>query len=251
MFTLSEILLLALIGGWAGALNAVAGGGTFFTFPMLLFMGVPPIVANATSKVGLWIGAFGSVRAYMPEIRAAKGLLKPILVVSIVGSVIGSLLLLAISAERFSAMVPWLLLFATLSFAFGPVLKKRFHRDAAQVKASPLALGAQGVIGLYAGFFGAGIGIYMLALFEWMGLKDIHQMNGLKVAAAVGAHTVSALIFIVMGVVDWPTAIILMISAALGGYGGAYLAKQLPPLLIRGFVISYGLLVTGYFFFYA
>lgn len=234
---------------WAGALNAVAGGGAFFTFPVLLLAGVNPIVANATSKVGMWIGAIGSIRAYWPEIKKARVLLPLMLIVSAIGSILGALLLLVVSPEDFSAMVPWLLLFATLSFALGPQMRHWCNiRKANKARRGPIAYAMQAIISVYAGFFGAGIGIYMLALFDWMGLKNIHVMNGLKVALAVAVHTVSALIFMVAGVVDWSIAIILMAGAALGGYGGAYLAKRLPALWIRWFVILYGFAVTAYFF---
>lgn len=235
---------------WAGALNAVAGGGTFFTFPVLLLTGMSPIIANGTSKVGLWIGAVGSLKAYWPEIKQAKAYLPLMLTVSLVGSVLGTVLLLMISAAQFSAMVPWLLLFATASFAFGPMIRNAMHKDdtPCEVRRGFWPSLLQGIIGTYAGFFGAGIGIYMLALFDWMGLKDIHVMNGLKVAAAVIAHTVSALILIATDTLDWPIAIILMVGAAIGGYGGAYIAKKLPALWIRYFVIIYGFSVTVYFF---
>lgn len=235
---------------WAGALNAVAGGGTFFTFPILLLTGMNPIIANGTSKVGLWIGAVGALKAYWPEIGKAKAYLPLMLGVSFVGSVIGTLLLLLISAPQFSALVPWLLLFATVSFTFGPYIRNKMrHVDDHAVRTGFWPGLLQGIIGAYAGFFGAGIGIYMLALFDWMGLKDIHIMNGLKTAAAVVAHTVSATILIATDTLDWPIAIIIMVGAAIGGFGGAYLAKKLPALWIRYFVIFYGFAVTAYFFF--
>ncbi len=248
-FTLLDAVWLPLIAVWAGALNAVAGGGTFFTFPLLILGGIPPVAANATSKVGLWIGAVGSVRGYWSEIKEAKAWLLVILTLSVIGSAIGSVLLLLIPAERFAALVPWLMLAATASFALGPYARKALQQYTQPSRAGRgLAYAMQLLIGVYAGFFGAGIGILMLALYEWMGLKNIHVMNGLKVAAAVAAHTISSLILVFSALIVWPAALIIMAFSFAGGYGGAYIAKRLPAIWIRRFIIVYGVIVTLYFF---
>ena len=239
-----EWVIVALAGLFAGAMNAVAGGGTFFTFPALL-LGMPPVVANATSKVGLWIGSLGSIKAYLPEIRSLGAGKLPLYAATILGSVAGSLLLMFISNEQFMVLVPYLLLFATLSFALAPWLR----RGIVPGKTVKISSFLQGCIGVYAGFFGAGIGIYMLALFRWMGMGSVHQMNALKVLCAALAHTVSAIILITAGLVDWHSALILMLSAGLGGYGGAYLARSLPERLIHALILGYGFLISGYFFF--
>lgn len=242
-------ILLFFVAIGAGVLNALAGGGTFFTFPVLILMGMNPIIANGTSKVGLWIGSIGSLRGYWPEIKRARMYLPFVLSITFVGSALGTCLLLVISAEQFSAMVPWLLLFATLSFTFGGYIREKLHHIGKRKTRAGLVPGLmQGLIGVYAGFFGAGLGIYLLALYDWVGMKNIHMMNALKVSAAVMAHTVSAAILIVTGTLNWPVTLIIMGGAVIGGYGGSYLAKRLPRKGIRWFITIYGFAVSAYFF---
>lgn len=248
-----QLVLLIAAGLWGGALNAVAGGGTFFTFPVLIFCGLPPILANSTNKFGMWAGSFASVGGYWSEIKPQKHRLLLLSVIAGIGSVGGSVLLLMTSPEFFKALVPWLMLCATLLFAFGNRIVRAIHaRTAHHAAAGKVGraggLGGQFAIGVYGGFFGAGIGILLMALYELMGIRNIHQMNGLKVLVATVVNALSVLTFIITGMIVWPVALALGFGFFIGGYYGAVFAKRLPALWIRGFIIVYSLSVTCYFF---
>ncbi|MCI5049530.1 MAG: sulfite exporter TauE/SafE family protein [Rickettsiales bacterium] len=248
-----EVGLLVIMGAWAATVNAAAGGGTYFTFPTLIFIGIPPILANTTNKVGLTFGAIASARGFRKEIAANRGRVIPLMIAGVIGSVCGSLLLLVTTAETFSELVPWLMLSATLVFAFGKRIIQWFKsRKPADNSASPSPLAervGQWLIGVYGGFFGAGIGILLLALYEMMGIKNIHEMNGLKSLIASGVHLVSVATFVIAGVVVWPAAAAMAVGALIGGYYGALLTKRIPEALLRGMIIAYGLIVSGWFFF--
>lgn len=240
----------------AGALNAVAGGGTMFTFPVLMMTGVPPIVANATSKVGIWPGAAASVLAYRKELKEYSRYLPLLLPISLVGGWLGAELLMVTPQERFEFLVPWLLLLATVLFAFG---KKLAHALARALGRTAHAEGQEGnrtvaglfqfSIAVYGGFFGAGIGILMLSMMEILGLKNIHGMNGLKTVLGAAMHTSAVGAFILSGGVLWPQAAVLVVGSIIGGYYGARLALRLPQTYVRGFVIAVGICTSLYFFF--
>lgn len=242
--------LLLVAAFFAGAINAVAGGGTFFTFPVLLLTGAPPIEANATNKLGLWIGALGSVRGYKHEIATLKSDLKRTVIINLIGGAVGSALLLFLSNEQFKHAVPWLLLIATLSFIGGPWLKKLQGKieSCDQLSTSALCIFAQLVVAVYAGFFGAGIGIFLLALYQLFGMHHLHRMNALKVWATSVAHSISALIFVVMSTVIWPLAVIMLAGSLAGGYVSALLSKRLSVVWLRRFIMVYSSAITVYFF---
>lgn len=249
---LADILMLIPVSILAGAVNSIAGGGTFFTFPILILMGVPPIIANTTNKVGIAIASVAGVAGFWKEIRMIRPMLLFFCLTALIGSVAGSLLLLAIPSEDFRALVPWLMLIATLMFAFGGKWAKRRH--AANGHADPQAVTrpsigfGQFLIGVYGGFFAAGMGILMLGLYEVAGMKNIHEMNALKVVVALGINLISAAVFLFAGTVDWAIAAILIVGALFGGYGGAVLSKKLPQKLIRQMIVTYGVAMTLYFF---
>ncbi len=242
--------LIALTAMLAGAINAVAGGGSFFTFPALIWLGIPPITANATNKVGLWLGAVGSIKGYLQEIRDARSFLPLALTLNILGGGAGTFLLLSLEGEQFRATIPWLMLLATLSFAFGNRIRQWTHRTREHNSPLQTVIGhiLQFIIAVYAGFFGAGIGIFMLALYQWMGMKDIHVMNGIKVSAAAAAHTISSLIVIAAGAVIWDIAVIMLIGAFIGGYYSAILAKKIPSHWLKRAITAYAACITLYFF---
>lgn len=257
VLSLNTLFLLAS-GILAGALNAVAGGGTMFTFPALMMTGVPAVVANATSKVGIWPGAMASVFAYRKELREYAHYLPLLLPISLLGGWLGAQLLLVTPQERFEFLVPWLLLLATALFAFGKQAKAYFvyimkreippaadkEGPARTVVAAVFHLGTS----VYGGFFGAGIGILMLSMMEMLGLKNIHGMNGLKTMLGAAMHTSAVLAFIVSGGVLWPQALVLVAGSIFGGYFGARLALKLPQDYIRWFVIAVGVSTSAYFF---
>lgn len=280
--TYAHMLLLFIAAIWAGALNAIAGGGTFFTFPVLLLVGIPPIIANTTNKFALSFASIAGVAGFWQEIRAIRANLLFFCSLGLIGSIAGSIALLLTPASRFEAMIPWLMLSATILFALGnrlvrwlsrknmqnslPTLdehrrcepaisawycetqQRKAENNANHASQSPAIGFFQCLIGIYGGFFAAGMGILMMALYELSGMKNIHEMNALKTAVGLGINVVSALTFMLVGTIHWPIAVILMMGALIGGYSGATLSKRLAPAIIRGFIICYGCGMTLYFF---
>lgn len=243
--------MAALLGG---ALNSVAGGGSFIVFPTIIFTGVPPIKANATNTVALWPGSLASVVAYRHELRVAKHLLL-LSVISIIGGLIGALVLLHTPASTFSHLIPYLLLLATLLFAFSPTITRRLRGakkqgpDAGVSARSLVALVLlQLITAIYGGFFGGGIGIIMLATLSLMGMDNIHVMNGVKTVLASVINGVATITFLLDHAVVWPQILVLLAGAIIGGYAGASLARRLDPKLVRRFVIVVGVVMTIYFF---
>lgn len=253
MTLLDSVLLLAAAAG-GGGLNAVAGGGSFLTFPMLIFQGVPAISANASSAVALWPASLASVGAYRADIRLAKRYLTSFSLASVTGGLLGAELLLHTSGTTFRSLIPWLLLFATVVFAFGGAVVRTLRKD--QNPATHTRSGASSAVGFltqlliatYGGFFGGGMGIMMLATFAALGMEDIHAMNGLKNWCAVCINGVAVATFVAAGVVSWPQTSVMLIGGVAGGYLGASWARTLNPLLIRRFVIALGLVLSTYFF---
>jgi hypothetical protein len=260
--SLLEIALLFIAAALAGALNSVAGGGSFISFPALVFIGVPPISANATNTVALWPGSAASVGAYRAELaNQQRGQVIFLAAISVVGGLLGAELLLRTSEATFVRLLPWLLLFATTLFALGPVitarLRARFGNRAAgeavrgglpmAVALLPVGL-LQFLISVYGGYFGGGIGIMMLAALSLMGMTQIHSMNALKTLLATFINGMAVLRLVVAGTVFWPQAVVMIIGAILGGYGGAAYAQRLDPKLVRRFVLAVAVSMTVYFF---
>ncbi len=251
--TMSVAFLLfftALIGG---ALNSVAGGGSFFTFPTLIFTGLAPIAANATSTVALWPGSVASIAPYKDTLNAQRRTLYSLAAISLAGGIVGSLVLINTPQSAFKAILPFLLLIATVIFAFGgnaaAYLRKRFENGVGISFFTKYILPIfQFIIALYGGYFGGGIGILMLALFAVMEMKDIHTMNALKVILASSINGVAVIIFIAYGIVHWPQALVMAAGAIAGGYFGAFFAQKIPSKYVRVFVILVGVSLTIYFF---
>lgn len=247
------LFIAAILGG---ALNSVAGGGSFITFPSLIFTGVLPIEANATSTVALWPGSIASAGAYRKELASQDRLLLFVLVaISLVGGVLGAVLLLRTPQSTFVKLIPYLLLLATLLFAFsGPITARLRKREQTRKKTGRSWLNLLGVsllqlvIATYGGYFGGGIGIMMLASLGIMGMEDIHQMNGLKTILQASINGVAVITFIVAGAVAWLQAIVMILGAIVGGFAGAYYARKLDPRIVRGLVIVVGISLTIYFF---
>ena len=238
------ILIAAAFLG--GALNSLAGGGSLVTFPALLFAGLNPIDANASSVVALFSGTFAGAWAYRRNILAvAEFSVLGLFVLSLVGGLIGALLLLWTPATIFAALVPWLILFATIVFAvgnFAPV------ETIQRIQLGPRsALVTLFIIAIYGGYFGGGIGFLILAAFTLVGMRDINAMNGLKMGL-VGVMTVTAILaFIVANVVRWPETLPMLVSSAVGSYMAAHWAQRLDQRLIKGFVVVLGAGLTIYF----
>lgn len=249
--SLGESSLLFCAAAFATALNAVAGGGTFFAFPVLLFTGVPPITANATCTIAVWPGSLASLFAYRRELKDHLKNLPWMIALAFVGGWIGAQLLLNTPEKTFEYLIPWLLLAATLLFAKGKILAEAFGRRAGahgQHWRWRVSLVLQGGIAIYGGYFGAGIGILTLAMLQVLGMDQIHRMNALKTALTSAMNASAVLAFLISGVVYWPAALIMLAGGIVGGYGGARLSLMVSPHLLRRFVIAVGTLMTALFF---
>ena len=245
------ILILFFAGVLGGALNSVAGGGSFIAFPALLFTGVPPIPANATNTIALWTAAAASGGAYRKRLDIPRRVMIPLLSVSLVGGLAGAFLLLKTPAHTFMRVLPWLTLGATLLFAFGQKLAgRRGSVLEHEITGSALA-GAtlfQLVVAVYGGYFGGGMGIVMLAMLAVLGMTDIHTMNALKSVMAFVINGVAVVTFIVFHAVYWKHGIVMIVGGILGGYVGAHYAQKMPQAWIRAFVVLVGAGMTVYFF---
>ena len=246
---LAEGAVLAAAAAAAGAINSVAGGGTLLTFPALVHAGgLSYTQANATSTIALWPGLGGAVGGYRKDVAGSGRLLAALAVPSVLGGGAGAWILLATGERVFAAAVPWLVLFATLLFASSGRIAARAGADGggADPRPGPASLLYQFGVGVYGGYFGAGIGILMLAMLGALGMRDLHRMNGIKAIQGMVINSVATVIFIAAGdLVRWPEGLLMMAAAILGGFAGARLAKRVPGGAIRGVVIAVGLLVAG------
>jgi uncharacterized protein len=281
-----QIFVLFTAAYLAGVMNALAGGGTILTFPALIWIGLDPIVANTTSTVALLPGALSSFFGYRKEVSGRHRLIKLLLLPSFIGGLIGALLLLLTPAKFFASLVPFLILFATLLFALQEPITKRL-RQSSQTPVTTLdeiaesdnprsdedarqgdkkakkslrfdqvsgrwligAVVMQFMVSIYGGYFGAGIGILMLATLGLIGLTDIHQMNGLKNLLGFAINSIAAIAFLVSGNVKGSAALVMAVAAILGGYSGAHLARKFGRTFARRAVIAIGLIMTFSLFF--
>ncbi len=257
-----KLLTVVLLSALAGVMNSIAGGGTLLTFPALVGLGITPIVANATSTVALWPGAVTSMWGYRGELAGARRWAIGYAVPSLLGGGIGAWLLLITPPSRFDALVPWLVLGATGLFMIQPVIARRIQRrrteaaETADGSTPSLVAGdrtadgrfpsadvllLQLVVGIYGGYFGAGAGILMLAVLGFMGLSNIHRMNGLKNWGGLCMNAVAALTFAFSSLVSWPIALAMAAGSMTGGYFGSRGAQRVHPRYVRGTVVLIGL----------
>lgn len=250
--------ILALVGVFlasvlGGAINSIAGGGTLATFPALVALGVPPLTANATTTVALWPGALSSMWGYRGELGGARAWVLRLTLPSLAGGALGAWLLLRTPPDRFARIVPFLVLGATLLFLAQASIMRRLRErrgDAPPAEGAPdrddpdvtpwLFIAGQFAIGMYGGYFGAGIGILMLAGLGFMGFTNIHRMNGLKNWGAVCMNVIAAAVFAPSGVVDWPVALAIALGALLGGYAGARAAQRVGQQPVRRAIVGIG-----------
>jgi uncharacterized protein len=245
-----QYLLLLLAAVLAGAINSVAGGGTLVTFPALLSAGVTPIAANATSTVALVPGSFGAFWGYRAELGARDIRLVCLAVPSLLGGLLGAIFLLKAGDSLFSRLVPWLILGATALFMAQEPLR-RWTAGRSDLQGPPLkrpwnlagVMGLQFLIALYGGFFGAGIGIMMLAALGLLRIESIHRMNLFKNFAAVCINGVASVTFILQQRVHWPLALLMAAGAITGGYSGAGIAKRMGERNVRRLVVVVGLTI--------
>ena len=261
---------MAFVGG---ALNAVAGGGSFLTLPTLLYAGIPPVSANATSTFAMWPASVASALAYRSEIARARHWMMRLGVVSLVGGLLGGLLLVRTSDESFIRLLPWLMLVAAATFSFGSRItgwarSRQAARSTAPVTDTAVApipddpvagsihtvnvpmwtLPLQLIIATYGGYFGGGMGIMMLAAMAVAGMTDMHEMNALKVVLAIAINGVALAAFIASGSITWGPGIMMVLGGVAGGYAGAALARRVAGSLVRGIVIVVAWTMTVYFF---
>lgn len=249
--TLQQSIYLFLAGAAGGAINAVAGGGSFISFPALLFTGVPAVPANATSTIALWVGTSVSGGAYRQKLNLSNRVLVPLAVTSVIGGLIGAILLVKTPAHVFLHVLPWLLLGATLLFGFGKHLTGRISAGISHESSNSAIFGAsifELIVSVYGGYFGGGVGIMNLAMLAALGMTDIHAMNKLKVLLGSIINGVATAAFIITGLIAWPQAAVMTAGAAIGGYSSAHYAQKLPQSWIRNFVILVGAAMTIYFF---
>jgi uncharacterized protein len=241
------IVLFAAAFG-AGILNAVAGGGTLLTFPALISVGLDPKVANATSTIALWPGLLGSMWGYRREIGASKHFMVQMGIISLLGGILGTFLLIKTPSPTFARLVPFLILFATFLFMLQEPVSRwlNFRADANQAGGKGhwfAAVVIQFMAATYGAYFGAGNGILILSALGLLGITNIHAANGLKIFLALCLNIVAIIGFIFAGLIAWQPAIIMAIGALLGGYFGASVARRLSNRLMRGIVILIGLFI--------
>jgi hypothetical protein len=252
--SLAEILGLIISGAAAGAVNAVAGGGTLLTFPTLLAFGTPPVVANATSTLALFLGTAGSVFGYRRHLESVKPWLWRFVPVSLLGGWIGSWLLTHTSDRTFSKLIPFLILFATILF----LAQGAFRRFAGLDQRGQLhsarhaiwgAIAFQFAVAIYGGYFGAGIGILMLASLGFIGLTNIHEMNALKTVLASLINCVAAVWFIYAGLIHWPKAGVMTAGALVGYFIGSHYSQRIPQTRVRQIITAIGFIIAGVTFY--
>ncbi len=243
--SLFNVALLFVAAFIAGAMNAVAGGGSFVSFPALVFTGVPSIVANASSTVALFPSAFASAWAYRENFRKFDGVsTKLLLVVSMAGGVTGAILLLTTSQRAFDVIIPWLLLFASLAFALGPHIAPRL-REMVTIT-PPIFVVLHFIVSIYGGYFGGAVGIVSMALWSLLGHTDIHQMNAAKTLLVGTMNTAAVVIFVIAGKIFWIPTAIMLVGALAGGYLGASVVRRMDKKHVRAgvIVISFGVTIA-------
>ena len=239
----------------AGTLNAVAGGGSFVSFPMLLFTGVPAVPANATNTVALWPGLAASTVAYLKHLNTPPRLLVPLLVTSVAGGWAGAVLLLKTPQHTLLHHVPWLLLSGTLLFAFGNKIRALAGRAAVaddlrhiSWQAITVSSIVEVLVAVYGGYFGAGIGFITLGMLAALGMHDIHAMGAIRTLLAATINVAAVITFIWAGAILWPQCVVMIAGALTGGWFGAHYAQKADPRKMRYVVIGVGVVMSTYFF---
>ena len=244
---IASLLLLMGAAFGAGVMNAVAGGGSFLTFPALVFIGVPSIIANASSTVALFPGSFASAWAYRKDFTRFEGVPFPaLLAVSLAGGLAGALLLLFTPQKAFDVVIPWLLAVATLAFTFGPWLAPRlrqFYRIGPKT-----VLAGQFLVAIYGGYFGGAVGILQLALYSLFGLTELRSMNALKTLLTGCMNAVAVVCFVIAAKVGWMQTLVMLVAAVAGGYFGAHYARKMNQRIVRVVIVAICVAMTVIFF---
>ena len=251
-----ELVILCVAAVLAGAVNSVAGGGTLLTFPALAWVLGPSataaVAANATSTIALFPGSLAAMWGYRRELSGSKKMITLLILPSLIGGMLGTWLVVTQPAKVFQTLVPWLILVATVLFLLQPTITKwtgigqPHEQPSTSTRFGIVAL--QFLIAVYGGYFGAGIGILMLSALALMGLSDIHRMNALKTLLASGINGMSVVVFFWSGQVNWTLAVPMILSAIVGGFAGASVARRLDKNVVRYTVVMIGLLLSMYYF---
>ncbi len=249
---LLDSLIVILAGIVAGIINAVAGGGTFIAFPTLMATGAPALIANATCTVGVMPGVLASTIGYKNQLAAYKRYLPALCIIGAIGGAMGGYILMHTSNDDFQIMVPWLLLVATITFAFGKNITDflgRFGSGTPTKLTYAVVTIFMILVSIYGGFFGAGVGIMLLAMFQVMRLDNIHEMNALKVLVSIAIHGAGAVALLFSDLIHWPFAALLAIGTIIGGYSTSKLVQGIPQSIVRGFVLFIAVSTTIYYFY--
>lgn len=244
-------LVLLFVGGLlGGAISAIAGGGSFLTFPMLLAAGLPPMAANITNWVALMPGNFMALAAYRTELAEMRQDVRAHLLVAFFGGLTGGLLLLSIGEVRFEKTVPWLMLTATLFYALGEWLKARLHawRKPDRPMSGRVMLVFEFILMVYGGFFGAGLGIVLLAALAMAGEASIHKANAKKNLMVAALSLAAMIVFLPSGEVVWLYALPILAGSGLGGYGAIYIVRRIPQHVLRTAVLAWAIVLTAVMF---
>lgn len=193
----------------------------------------------------MWLGVVASARGYREEVRTYRRVIVPAMIVSLAGALGGAILLLHTPAKTFERLIPWLLLFATAVFACSPLLTR--EHEAKEVH-SPWQLVVQFIVSVYGGYFGAGMGILMLAILSFSGLPNMNAMNGVKNVLSIVINGVAVIPFLIAGIINWPVAIFMAVFTMIGGYAGARIFRRMPSKVTRAIVLIIGAGMTAYFF---
>lgn len=245
-----ELVVIVAAGFLCGALNAIAGGGTFVTLPVLIWIGIPPVVANATATTMAVPGYIASVWAYRRDVRA-EGVLRlgTIIMIAAIGGILGAVLLIVTSPDAFLALVPWLLLTATLLFAFAPRLQKLSEGGTIGTRSTAMAVAVLVLVTTYGGYFNGGLGIIMLATLALQGYRNIHGMNGLKNLLASILSTLSVVTFMTADLIAWEAAIPMALANVCGAYVTSRFVRSMTRMdILRGVIIAIGAVMTAVFF---
>jgi uncharacterized membrane protein YfcA len=245
----TDIFLLAA-GLFAGAINAVAGGGTFISMPVLIYAGLPSVPANASSTVALFPGSLASIYAFREDFKGFDGVpLKYLIALSLIGGCIGALLLVFTPSSSFDKIIPWLVLVGGFTFIFGKQLSKLLQSRFTISRSVMLV--TQFILGIYGGYFGGGAGIMMMAAWSLLGLSDIKLINANKTLLVGAANSIAVVIFILSGKIWWPQTCIMLIATTIGGSAGAYYSRRLNQAVLRAVISGLIIVITVLFFYRA
>ena len=249
-----ETTFLFIAGLIGGILNAVAGGGSFITFPALLSVGISPIIANATNTFASCAGYISGTLAFKKELVQYQSELAKLIIISLLGGISGAWILLQIAENQFREAIPWLLLFATILFIFGTKINNQIRNRFAKHKHSQrigiyLSLFILLAVCTYGGFFNAGLGVVILSYFAVMGYTDINAMNGLKLLISSIVSLIAVIIFIFDGLIAWQQGLMVLIGSIIGSYVASHWSRRVSKTKIRYFVILLSCVVTAYYFY--